>query len=345
MAYKFKVGDKASYRGNQGTVVEVDKGHILTYRVEWDSSTSHDYNWFEGRELDKVTPSPVKVVPTAPFVPKYKVGDKVIVNSSNKHGTKIQKGTKAVIESLLNSKTPIEAITSDSQMIYSIKIDESGVKWYMPECFLDPDKTKYVPKVGDTCRITRDRPYCADLKEGDIVVIKRIEREGGNIHVNKVDSDVNWFIDMCVMEPVKKETITTKIEKTMTTIHEQILAELKLEVGDIVEITHKVPTRNLGWRNSWAPEMDNAIGKQGIVQRLVSNDGVIVKIDGIETEMDYYYPAQSIKFISKGPKFKEMKISKDYTAKVYADRIEVGCQTITMANFEKLQKLVAEIKK
>jgi hypothetical protein len=90
--------------------------------------------------------------------------------------------------------------------------------------------------------------------------------------------------------------------------------------------------------------MDNAIGKQGSVQRLVGNEGVTVKIEGIEMEMDYYYPAQSIKFISKGPKFKEMKISKDYTAKVYADRIEVGCQTITMVNFEKLQKLVKEIR-
>ena len=341
MAYKFKVGDKASYKGKQGTVVEVDKGTALTYKVEW-NSTSHEYNWFRGRELDKVTPSPVKVVPTAPFVPKYKVGDRVIVNSSNQHSTKIQKGTKAVIESLLNSKTSIEGITSDSQMIYGITIDESG--WYMPECFLDPDKTKYVPKVGDTCRITRDRPYCADLKEGDIVVIKRIEREGGNIHVNKVDSDVNWFIDMSVMEPVKKETITTKIEKTMTTIHEQILAKLKLEVGDIVEITHKVPDRNLGWGNNWSSNMDKAVGKQGKVLAEPRAAGVMVQIEGDYGFVDFF-PAQSIKFISKGPKFKEMKISKDYTAKVYADRIEVGYQTITMYNFEKLQKLVAEIKK
>lgn len=209
MAYKFKVGDKASYRGKQGTIVELDKGSDFIYKVEW-SSVRDDYDWFSGRDLDKVTPAP----------------------------------------------TP----------------------------------------------------------------------------------------DMDVIEPVKKETITTKIQKTMTTIHEQILAELNLEVGNLVQITHRVPSRNLGWRNSWVPEMDKAIGREGIVQKLVDDEGVIVKIDGVEMEMDYYYPAQSIKFISKGPKFKEMKISKDYTAKVYADRIEVGCQTITMDNFEKLQKLVKEVK-
>ena len=264
MAYKFRVGDKVSSGDKQGTIVGVVKGNILNYRVEWDS-TSHEYNWFQGRELDKVIKAPVKVI----------------------------------------------------------------------------------PKVGDICRITENRPYGAALKEGDIVIIKQIEKDGDDIYASKVDDDsVNWLLDMDVMEPIKKETITTKIEKTMATVHEQILAELKLEVGDIVEITHKVPDRNLGWNNDWNPEMDKSVGKQGVVIAEPKAAGVRVEIEGIAYSFTgYNYPAQSIKFISKGPKFKEMKISKDYTAKVYADRIEVGCQTITMENFEKLQKLVAEIKK
>ena len=120
-------------------------------------------------------------------------------------------------------------------------------------------------------------------------------------------------------------------------IHSQILAELNLQVGDTVEITHKVPSRNLGWTNSWTHSMDEAVGKTGVVSGIDSESGIRVKTFD---PVDFEYPAQSIKVVSRVPEYKEMQISKDYAAKVYKDRIEVGCQTITIADFQKLSKLV-----
>jgi hypothetical protein len=121
-------------------------------------------------------------------------------------------------------------------------------------------------------------------------------------------------------------------------IHSQILAELNLQVGDTVKITHKVPDHNLGWTNSWTYSMDVAVGKTGVITNINGDNGVSVKIE--ENSLDYEYPAQSIKVVSRVPEYKEMQISKDYAAKVYKDRIEVGCQTITIADFQKLSKLV-----
>ena len=149
MAYKFKVGDKASFAGKEGRVVEVDKGSTLTYCVEWDSSKPHDFSWFRGRELDKVYTSITKLV-----------------------------------------------------------------------------------------------------------------------------------------------------------------------VGQEVEVIHVVP------------------GQYGV--RLESKT-----IAG----PNYNFPAQSLQLVRRKPEYKEMKISKDYSAKIYSDKIEVGCQTITIENFRKLQKLVDEMDK
>jgi len=265
---------------------------------------------------------------------RFEVGQEVVITKTNAHYAKVRKGTKATIVSIYSSN-PDEMI--DEDIIYWIEIKSNS--WYMPGRYLELQEQKPAYAVGDIVEITVNRPYGAKLEIGEKVEI--ISIAPGLIRV-KTPTNI-WAVNESVIKPTRKK-VTTKIEKTMTTIHEQILAELKLEVGDVVKITHKVPGKNLGWGNSWEPEMDNAIGKQGSVQKLGDEEGVIVKIEGIEMEMDYYYPAQSIKVISKGPKFKEMKISKDYTAKVYADRIEVGCQTITMANFEKLQKIVKEVK-
>ena len=256
MAYKFKVGDKASRNGLTGTIIRVDKGSRYTYYVEWEIGIN---GWFEGKDLNKVG-SPK---------PKYAVGDIVI--------------------------------------------------------------------------ITSDIPYGARLSEGDEVEIIRIE--SSQIIVMSLDKRNTWYVEADCIKPIdKKITLTTKIETVMTTqtVHEQILAELELQKGDVVEITHRVPSGNLGWSNTWDDVMDEAIGRQGTVLSVDLRMGVSVKIESIPY---FLYPAQSIKLISRAPKYLEMKIRKDYKAKVYADRIEVGCQTITMEDFKKLQALVKEMSK
>jgi hypothetical protein len=252
MAYKFKVGDKASHNGLTGTITQVDRGSTYTYYVEWETGISE---WFkDGKNLNKVvTPKPT-------------------------YG------------------------------------------------------------VGYIVRITRDRPYGARLSIGDEVEILKIV--GTTINVTP-----HWAVGEDCIEPTGKKALTTKIETVMSTktLHEQILAKLELQEGDVVEITHKVPNGNLGWRNIWDDQMDQSIGRRGTVLRVDLEWGVSVKIEG--GWVPFFYPAQVLKFISKKPTYKTMKISKDYEAKVYADRIEVGCQTITMEDFKKLQALVKEMSK
>jgi hypothetical protein len=35
--------------------------------------------------------------------------------------------------------------------------------------------------------------------------------------------------------------------------------------GDIVTITHKVNSRQAGWENNWSDEMDELVGKSGVI--------------------------------------------------------------------------------
>lgn len=241
MAYKFKIGDRASYKGKEGVINQVHKGFKLTYEIKWDKGGT---SWFQGITLDKVVVKP-----------------------------------KAANEF----------------------------------------------KLGDTVKLTGNSVV---LKNTGVIAIAPFKTGG--------DTTVNWSIKSDL------ELITeTKIEKTMT-IQEQIIKELGLQVGDTVKITHKVPNSNLGWLGGWVSDMDNTIGKEGTVMS-ISPTNVAIKVEDVR--MIYAYPAQVLEFVSRGPEYKEMKISKDYSAKVYADKIKVGCQTISIEDFKKLQKLVNEMTK
>jgi hypothetical protein len=133
--------------------------------------------------------------------------------------------------------------------------------------------------------------------------------------------------------------------KVNDSIHNQILANLELKPGDIVKVTHKVPNGNLGWQAEWIREMDQCVGQEVEVIDIISGYGVRLNTAIITTGYNYNFPAQSIEIVKRKPRYKEMKISKDYTAMVYSDKIEVGCQTITIEDFRKLQKLVDEMDK
>ena len=65
--------------------------------------------------------------------------------------------------------------------------------------------------------------------------------------------------------------------------------------GDRVYIDH-LPTRDelRGWSNYWAPEMNAAIGKHGIVTGIVDELGILVKVDGVDgpdyQKYSWYFP-------------------------------------------------------
>lgn len=117
-------------------------------------------------------------------------------------------------------------------------------------------------------------------------------------------------------------------------MYKQILEELNLKVGDIVEITHKVPGKNLGWMNGWVDSMDEFIGKQVTVEDIRENgEGVRIK------ESLFSFPPQSLKVVSRVGEIKHVRISDEFVATIYpGKRIVVGCQTIDKETFEKVKK-------
>jgi hypothetical protein len=171
MAYKFKVGDKAHFKGREGVIITVDKGTKLTYKIKWDNGRT---DWFQGKQLDKV-------------VTEFKY--------------------------------------------------PSGQPTF---------------KIGDTVKLTENRAGSCN-KVGDVGVIIEIYRDQCRVQVPGRGTVCNWSYK-------DNLELTTKM-----TLQEQIIKELGLQVDDVVKITHKVPTGNLGWKGGWISNMDSTIGKEGTV--------------------------------------------------------------------------------
>jgi len=192
----------------------------------------------------------------------------------------------------------------------------------------------YKFKVGDKVKIIENK-WGSRNEVGDVGEIVEVYKSGYRVQVPGGPETDTWSIPI-ELELVKQATMT---------IHDQILAELNLKPGDIVKVTHKVPEDNLGWRAGWNDSMDDYIGQETEVVE-VNKEGFGVRLKSSHTStLNWNFPAQTIEFVRRGPEYKEMQISKDYSAKVYADKIEVGCQTITIEDFKKLQKLVNEMTK
>jgi hypothetical protein len=109
--------------------------------------------------------------------------------------------------------------------------------------------------------------------------------------------DVTPYIDIEEEEDAIVDEITVT-ECTYTPrpsgIHEQIVAKLNLQVGDLVEVTHSVPSYNLGWDNSWTESMAAAIGKRFKVTSIDSQMGI--ELDGAD---GFSYPAQCLRVVKR----------------------------------------------
>jgi len=130
-------------------------------------------------------------------------------------------------------------------------------------------------------------------------------------------------------------------EKEKKSIHDILVERSTLEVGDVVMVTHKVPSNDLGWDNAWSKGMDNAIGNEYTVLGKPYSGGVGLNDGG----MNYKYPLQSVQFVRKGPRPIHVHISDDYIAEVTEKGIKINDQMITFEDFDELAKAVAKIRK
>ncbi len=198
------------------------------------------------------------------------------------------------------------------------------------------------------------------LKVGDKVMISEASRyygvsrnspkdvEGVITSVSGEDGSLPYYVDWSdgtrnnydASDLVKVEEVEEVKEKEKS-IHDILVERSTLEVGDIVKVTHKVPSHDLGWDNSWSNSMDSAIGRENTVISKPSSLGVQLDDRGIK----YKYPLQSVQFVRKGLKPIHVHISDDYIAEVTEKGIKVGCQTITFKAFDELVKAVAKMRK
>lgn len=150
-------------------------------------------------------------------------------------------------------------------------------------------------------------------------------------------ADVTVYIDDCVDELEDEETIAEP-----TTIHEQIVAELNLQIGDLVEVTHSVPSYNLGWDNSWTSAMAGAVGKRFKVTSINPQTGI--ELDGADS-LGFSYPAQCLRVVKrKATEPVIVELNDELAAVVEDGVIRVYGQSISFEAVRRLYEAVESYK-
>lgn len=108
--------------------------------------------------------------------------------------------------------------------------------------------------------------------------------------------------------------------------------------GDTVQIGYMATSKQFGWGTVWTSLMDSTIGLKGVIYA-IDDVGIDVRLD---TGSSWNYPFFSLIKI-ESPKFSNYTLNSQYTAKVYSDRVEVGCQTFTIAQVHDISALAAKI--
>jgi hypothetical protein len=194
-------------------------------------------------------------------------------------------------------------------------------------------------KVGDKVKISNASEYYGigknNPKDIDGVITSISEGGGLSHYVAWSNGGTNSYN---ASDLIKVEEVEEVKEKS---IHDILVERSTLEVGDIVKVTHKVPSDDLGWSNCWCSGMDRAIGKECEVMEAPDFKGVI--LGGLGE--GYSYPLQSVQFVRKGLKSITIPLTKDHNVVVSKEGIKVGCQTITFKAFDELASAVAKMRK
>lgn len=115
-------------------------------------------------------------------------------------------------------------------------------------------------------------------------------------------------------------------------------------VGDTVRINRTAKDHEDGWGTVWAGPMTKNVGKLGVVEDISPFNGLSVRTK-LDTWWHPHFVLTIVKRAPKPPKVYKVKLNKNYTAKVDAASVKVGCQTFTHAKILQLAKLVGKLKK
>lgn len=119
---------------------------------------------------------------------------------------------------------------------------------------------------------------------------------------------------------------TKQYPKTAEGLYDMQLDVLNLKVGNVVKVTHKVPSHYMGWDNSWSDDMDNLIGQEHEIECISSGRfGIRLKNSG------YNFPPYALQFVRDNAPKKIFSYSYGIDESITGS-MEVGGEIIT---FEK----------
>lgn len=118
------------------------------------------------------------------------------------------------------------------------------------------------------------------------------------------------------------------------TIATPMVKAMELKEGDIVRVTRKASSGELGWDNCWTESMNASIGLE-----LEVRDGEDTG-PGIALSDGYWHPIFILEKIKESSKITIKNVTPDYDAVINTNgTIMVGCQKVDFKKLEELYNL------
>jgi hypothetical protein len=190
-------------------------------------------------------------------------------------------------------------------------------------------------KVGDRVRVTcrydesiPNSPYwhtnmAKYIGEVGTIIGARVNNHQG-WRITFFDNKT-WAFDESSLEHEKRK----EMNKTELYIHLQKQCDLK--VGDTVKVIAKAAPYQFGWQCPWNGSMDEFVGTEVVISEICPTKGYQ------STRGYWWFPFFVLEKVEK-PESYLIKLTEDYDALVYKDKIVVGCQTIPIGKFKELQE-------
>lgn len=179
-------------------------------------------------------------------------------------------------------------------------------------------------KIGDKVKRLPEHYGAFYYDVDETYIISKISRCGKDIHIcNSKGKECSWWDDnkfkLVSSEPDYLEQFREATKLIGKKVSYDNMGTSHMKVNNVVLISKESKTH-----------------KSGFVEKyLDTHEFCVVCIDG--------YVSIPFEKVTPEEEYKELKISDEYTAKVYEDKVEVGCQTIPLDTVKELIKLAESI--